>query len=199
MEQGTVIIVGANAIGKTLATAFNEIGQETVLIDNNALHCYNSSSENLNIIHGNCLDPAILEAAEIYKAGMLIATTANSEVNFLACQMAKDEYKVSKVYPAIDSPDKGVQQKLVEQIGGDLAFAKPANVSDWKEAVDHNQVKIFEWALEGSGGKLEDLQSPDYPVDDWLPLIIKREAQYHFAHSAMQWSEGDIVVALVKS
>lgn len=199
IQDGAIAIVGANALGRTLGTAFKEIGKEVILIDSNIEHCRISAEDSLETVYGNCLDPNILEQANLSKVSLLIATSANSEVNFLVCQMAKDIYQVPEVYPAIDVPDKGVQHQLVDQIGGNLAYAKPVNIQDWKDAVELDQVKIVDILLDSDkGGVLKDFKLKNIDDNDWIPLILKRKSGYFFVHADQQWSKGDILIYLSK-
>lgn len=199
IEDGAIAIIGANALGRTLGTAFKEIGKEVVLIDSNADHCRISESDGLDTVCGNCLDPHVLEQANLSKVALLIATSANSEVNFLVCQMARDIYQIPEVYPAIDNPAKGVQHQLVDEIGGNLAYAKPVNIQDWKDAVDLDRVKIVDIVMDSErGGDLKDFKLNGIDEDDWIPLILKRKNGYFFVHADQQWSKGDILIYLSK-
>lgn len=198
IEDGAIAIIGANALGRTLGTAFKEIGKEVILIDSNSEHCRISEEDGLETVYGNCLDPNILEQANLSKVTLLIATSANSEINFLVCQMAKDIYQIPEVYPAIDIPEKGVQHQLVDQIGGNLAYAKPLDIQEWKDAVELDKVKIVDILLDSDkGGYMKDFQLGNVDAD-WIPLILKRKNGYFFVHADQQWSKGDILIYLSK-
>ncbi len=195
----SIIIVGANALGRTLAMAFKEIGKPVILIDNNIERCKIAQEEELEVIHGNCLDPQVLEAANAERTAVLIATTANAEVNFLACKLAKELYKIPELYPAIDLPHKGLQHDLVDQIGGNLAYAKPVSIEDWKIAIDANEVKIVDIMLTGKGGILSAIELEGLDSLDWIPLILKSKDKYFFAHADQIWHQSDLLIYLVKS
>ena len=197
-EDGGIVIIGANALGRTLGTAFKELGKDVVLIDSNQDHCRLSEEDGLETVNGNALDPEALEAANISRASVLIATTANSEINLLACQQVKDLYRVPEIYPTIDAPHKGANLKLVEDIGGNLAYAKPVSIQAWKDAVDADKVKIVDLKLDGKGGMLSEFVLPELGLDDWIPLILKRKDGYYFVHADQLWSKGDILIYLTK-
>lgn len=197
-EDGGIVIIGANALGRTLGTAFKELGKDVVLIDSNQEHCRLSEEDGLETVNGNALDLNALESANISRASVVIATTANSEINLLACQQIKDLFRVPEVYPAIDSPHKGANIKLVDDIGGNLAYAKPVSIQAWKDAVDDDDVQIVDVKLDGKGGMLSELVLPDMDVDDWIPLILKRKDGYYFVHADQLWSKDDILIYLTK-
>lgn len=199
LRTGGIVVVGANALGRTLGKAFTELGREVVLVDNNVDNCKDAAVDDLETVFGNCLDHSVLESSRIHSAEMVIATTANSEVNFLVCQMVKEEFHIKQVYPAIDVPEKGVHQKLVDEIGGNLAYSKSVSIEDWKAAVNKNLVKIIEWEMvDAKGGMLGDLEAVGINQDNWLPLILKREKEYFFAHSDLVWQKDDVLICLSK-
>lgn len=200
LTDGAIVIIGANALGRTLGTAFKEFGKEVVLIDNNYDHCKLSLRDNLETICGNALDIEILDKADIQKTSLLIATTANAEVNYLVCQLAKDLYSIPEVYPAIDSPHKGVNNKFVDDIGGNLAYAKPVNIEDWKDAVERDAVRILDIDMPAPhhNAVLKDFKLENIDDDDWIPLILKRKAGYFFVHADQTWASGDTLIYLLK-
>ncbi|NQY80873.1 MAG: cation:proton antiporter [Candidatus Caenarcaniphilales bacterium] len=197
-KGGYIIIVGANVLGRIIAKVFVDMGKDVCVIDNNKEHCRLAAEDDLLTVYGNCLDAHILEQAQIDKASIVIATTANSEVNFLACQIARDLYQVNNVYPAIGNPDKSVHARLVGEIGGDLAYTKVLNIDHWKKAIDNNKVTIFEKELEDSG-KLSELTIDELDDQDWIPVILKRKESFFFAHSAQPFNCGDVLICLSKA
>ena len=200
LTDGAIIIVGGNALGRTLGTAFKELGKEVVLIDNNKDHCKLSMQDNLATICGNALDIEVLDRANIQRTSLLIATTANAEINYLVCQMARELYGIPEVYPAIDSPHKGVNDHFVNEIGGNLAYAKPVNIEDWKIAVDEDSVRILDLDLPEpkNNAVLKDFKLDNVDDNDWIPLILKRKTGYFFVHADQVWSKGDILIYLLK-
>ena len=200
VSDGNIVIVGANALGRTLGTAFRELGKEVVLIDSNSEHCELSLEDDLETVCGNALDIEVLERANIQRTSLMIATTANAEINYLTCQLVKEIYNVPEVYPAIDAPHKGVSNHFVEEIGGNLAYAKPVNIQDWKEAVDLDKVRILDLDLPEpmNDMTLQDFELANVESDDWIPLILKRKTGYYFVHADQTWSRGDILIYLLK-
>lgn len=197
-KGGYIIIVGANVLGRIIAKVFVDMGKDICVIDNNKEHCRLAAEDDLLTVYGNCLDSNVLEQAQIDKASIVIATTANSEVNFLACQIARDLYQVDNVYPAIGNPDKSVHARLVGEIGGDLAYTKVLNIDYWKKAIDNNEVTIFEKELDDSG-KLSELIFDELDDQDWIPVILKRKESFFFAHAAQPFNSGDVLICLSKA
>lgn len=200
LTDGAIIIVGGNALGRTLGTAFKELGKEVVLIDNNKDHCDLSMQDNIETVCGNALDLEVLNRANPDRTSLLIATTANAEINYLVCQMARELYAIPEVYPAIDSPHKGVSDHFVNEIGGNLAYAKPVNIEDWKLAVDEDSVRILDIDMPEPDNDpvLKDFKLDGVHDNDWIPLILKRKNGYFFVHADQTWSKGDILIYLLK-
>ena len=198
VKDGYILVIGANVLGRIISKVFVDMGKEVYIIDNNIDHCKLAEEEGLKTIHGNCLDTTVLEKAKIDKVSILISTTSNSQVNFLVSSIAKESYQIPYVYPAIGSPDKNISHGLVEEIGGDLAYAKIVSIPDWKKAIDNNQIEIFEKTLE-TNGKLSNLKIDEHKDEDWLPIILKRKDSFFFAHSSQIYNKGDLLISLSKS
>jgi NhaP-type Na+/H+ or K+/H+ antiporter len=197
INNSYIIVVGGNVLGRIIGKVFTDMGKKVCIIDNNQIYCNRSSSDKLITVCGNCLDTNVLDQAEISKATLLIATTSNSEVNFLVCQLAREMYQVPYVYPAIGTPDKSISSHLVKEISGDLAYTKVVNIAEWKDIIDQQNVHIFERHLDSSG-VLSEYRIPEYADSDWLPIILKRKDNFFFAHSAQPYDRGDILICLAK-
>ena len=101
-----VIIIGGGRTGTQLATL--------LLNQNHLVHLIEHRREVLSRIHrelpteiiyeGYFLNPEILEQAEIHKADVLAACTANDEENLVACYLARARYKVGRTIARVNNP-----------------------------------------------------------------------------------------------
>ncbi len=100
-----VLIVGAGAVGFTLAEHLSEEGHDIVLVDQDAERA-SFSQDQLDImtIAGNGASLAVLEQAGIAKAGMIAAVSNVDEVNLIAC-MSAAQYGVPVKVARISNPE----------------------------------------------------------------------------------------------
>jgi Trk K+ transport system NAD-binding subunit len=190
------VIVGADSIGRVLASELRTRDWETLLVDANPRHVAEADRLGLAALHGNALDRSILESARTEDASVMVATTENQEVNFLACQLAREEYHVPAVYPALVVRDRGPRERLMDSIGGLPAFAEQVDVARWNHDIDAERARILTAIVDGTEvGELHGL-----PQDSGiLPLLVVRGDSVRVAHSGLRFEKGQAVVALVRN
>jgi trk system potassium uptake protein TrkA len=101
-----VIIIGGWRTGTQLATLLLE--------QNHLVHLVEHRREVLSRIHrelpteiiyeGYFINPDVLEQAEIHKAEVLAACTANDEENLVACYLARVRYGVGRTIARVNNP-----------------------------------------------------------------------------------------------
>ena len=85
-----IVIVGAGLVGSTLARHLAKGGYDVAIVDND-LTQLTELSEKLDIltVHGNGVNPSILETAGIKDADLLIAATPSDELNIVVCAIGQ--------------------------------------------------------------------------------------------------------------
>ncbi|MCK5520753.1 MAG: NAD-binding protein, partial [Candidatus Marinimicrobia bacterium] len=85
-----ILIVGAGLVGSTLARHLVKVGYDVAIVDN-SLTQLNELSEKLDIltVHGNGVNPSVLETAGIKDAEILIAATPSDELNIVVCAIGQ--------------------------------------------------------------------------------------------------------------
>ena len=85
-----IVLVGAGKVGTTIIRFLVEEGHDITIIDNN-LKVVNETINNYDVngVVGNGASRAIQIEAQVDKADVLIATTANDEQNILCCLVGK--------------------------------------------------------------------------------------------------------------
>ena len=92
-----VLILGAGRVGASLARALISNGYDIAIIDQDK-SSLSELEERLDImtVHGHASDPKIIKKSGADTNTIVIAVTSNDEVNIIACQIAKKQFKVSK-------------------------------------------------------------------------------------------------------
>ena len=92
-----VLILGAGRVGASLARALISNGYDIAIIDQDK-SSLSDLEERLDImtVHGHASDPKIIKKSGADENTIVIAVTSNDEVNIIACQIAKKQFKVSK-------------------------------------------------------------------------------------------------------
>lgn len=190
-----VIVVGANPLGRRVGVLLRDHGWDVLLIDTNPKNVRLARVDGLVARAGNCLDRQVLEEAQMESATAVLAVTANQAVNFLVSQIALEEYHIPSVHPALIDAEKGVGEKLAEDVGVALAFGGPLDVVDWNRSLDRDTVRQVVLSLGGSPPE-KPLGELDLP-DGVLPVLTLRRDRSYICHAATLWSPDERVVVLV--
>jgi Trk K+ transport system NAD-binding subunit len=192
-----IVVVGANALGSTFAELLREHGWEPLLVDANPANIGRARRLGLPAMVGNALDRAVLDEAHIEDAGAVVALTANQEVNFLACQLARNEYHVPEVHPVLIDRDRGPRSSLVEEIGGNVLFADETDVTQWNHDLNERRANIQSVLVRSpaAGRSISELVADP----DILPLIAVRDGSALICHVDLRCAAGDTLVALVRA
>lgn len=191
-----VVIVGANALGRVFGDQLRKHGWEPLLIDANPANIGRARLEGITGTVGNALDRSVLQEARVEDASAVVALTANQEINFLVCQLARDDYHVPDVYPVLVDRERGPREELVESIGGVAAFAEQTDITQWNHdlARDQASIQTVEVGEASSGLAIGELEfEPDI-----LPLLVVRNKEARICHTEFQLVEGDQIVAVVR-
>ena len=141
-EHGWVIL-GANAVGRRLASALQSGGEDVVIIDTNPSLCRLAEKDDLKVIYGNGLEEHILLRAEIDIRKGAIGLSENEEVNMLFAQRVKEEGKVPETYISIKRDDEGVTADMVAEVGGNIPFSRARDLEKWSVWIRRDQVETI--------------------------------------------------------
>lgn len=100
-----VVIVGAGPAALELARELGR-GRTLCLVDSSEDHCAEARAAGLEALHGDALDPAVLEAAGIRSARTLVAATTSAALNQQVLELALQEFGVLEAWavPVEDAP-----------------------------------------------------------------------------------------------
>jgi Trk K+ transport system NAD-binding subunit len=189
------VILGANVLGRALARALGETGEEVLLIDSNPQACAEAEAEGLRTLHGSGVDREIQEQAELDTRAGCLGVTTNEEVNLLFARQAKKDFKVPRVWVALRRGHLGIDETDVHRFGGQVLFGEPQAVDRWRLRLEQGDARIETWRYDGekpsSGLAGEDL---DLLV---LPLAVRRGRSVLPAGEKLDFQKGDLVTLAV--
>ena len=118
------------------------------------------------VICGDGCEPAILEEAGIERADVLAAITGSDEENFVACQIAKEKFKVNRTIARVNDPEN---ERAFNELGIDVPIGATVILGKIieEEASFTDFVNLFSFKR----GKLA-LIRVDLPMDS--PIINKK-------------------------
>jgi NhaP-type Na+/H+ or K+/H+ antiporter len=194
LEGRRAIVVGAGPLGRALAELFRRYGRPVVLVDRNTAFVDAARTLGFEAVEGNALDEDTLERAGTEEAETVVAATTNSEVNALAAHLAHDAFGVARAFPVLGHPSRGAGPRLVDRVGGRMAFGHPMDVREWEYAIEHGDARVIQYLvpLDWSGHALHSLIFPD----DVVVLARVRNGSLELAQPDLVWQRGDEAAVL---
>lgn len=100
-----IVIVGGGRIGFNLAQKLIHDKHAVAVVEKDKARC-EGISQNLDamVINGDGCEPRCLEDAEIARADVVAAVTADDEDNLIICQLAKEVFKVRRTVARVNNP-----------------------------------------------------------------------------------------------
>jgi NhaP-type Na+/H+ or K+/H+ antiporter len=167
-ESGYVIL-GADALGRALAGALRDGGEEILLIDSSPEAFRAAEARGFRVLHGSGLEPRIQLRAELDTRAGALGVTANEEVNLLFARQARKEFKVPRAWAAVRHRHLSVTEENVRQAGGHVLFGAPHNLAQWTHRLDQGTAAVERWR------RTSEEEKAAIPVDPLaLPLAVRR-------------------------
>lgn len=196
-ENRGFILVGANAVGRALARALGEEGEEVVVIDTNASEAQAAEQEGLRVVYGNANEDRTLLQADIEARRGFVAITPNEGVNLLLAAKARQRYRVPRAYAALLHRRLGVQDDQVREVGASILFGVPLDMEQWAHEFLQGAAIVEPWRYAPENGGRRRSREPDpgeesgsvgedrltgKPIEAWslpgdppiLPMVLAR-------------------------
>jgi trk system potassium uptake protein TrkA len=203
-----VVIAGAGAIGRHLASDLAGRGHAVTLIeqDPEVLETAREWAPDVDHMLGDACEPWVLEKADLSTADVVVAATGDDEDNLVTSLLAKQEYGVPRVLARVNHP--GNEWMFNEQWGVDAPVSPPHILTAMVEEevsvgdlvrllpLERGRISIVELTVPGdssnAGRPLYELRLPT----DAAIVAILREGHVVIPQPETVIAEGDEVIAL---
>jgi trk system potassium uptake protein TrkA len=120
-----VVITGAGAVGRHLASDLAHRGHAVVLIEQDieTLETARDWAPEVELLLGDGCEPWVLEKASLSTADVVVAATGDDEDNLVTSLLAKQEFAVPRVLARVNHPRN--EWMFNEQWGVDAAVSPP--------------------------------------------------------------------------
>jgi NhaP-type Na+/H+ or K+/H+ antiporter len=187
------VILGANALGRTLGGLFRDAAIEVVLVDNNPAQIRTAQQSGFKVIYGNAVEERTLLRAEIEERLGSIGVTSNDEINLLLANAAHDEYRLDENYVALRHTQSPITETAVVAREAQVLFGKPRDLVTWMVRMRRELGRVERWKL------IEPPESPDdekpfgFPEHLILPLMLYRGSKLYPVGSGRKPKKGDVI------
>jgi Trk K+ transport system NAD-binding subunit len=186
-----VVIVGVGQFSIEIARVLRTYDRPVTLIDRNVDLATRAQELSLDVVAGNALEESVLAAAGAEEAETVIAMTTNPEVNVLACHLAHDAFGVARTYPVLAHATRGASPKLLDRVGGSLAFGRAIDVRSWEIAFSQGTARTVAIRLPAA---IPEAVYLDALRDDVVPVARARGGSIEVATAEQTWRGDDHVL-----
>jgi trk system potassium uptake protein len=113
-----IILVGGGKVGYFLAKSLIKDHHHCVLIEKDPSICQKIATDlNITVINGDACEGKVLEDAGIARADVLVAITGSDANNLVACQLAKQFFRIKRTLARVNDP---LNEKPFSHLGVDV-------------------------------------------------------------------------------
>ena len=137
-----IVIIGGGKVGYYLAKTLMSFHHKVSMIDLNRSTCEKLADElNIPIFFGDATKIDILKNAETSRADVVIAVTGQDEENLIACQLAKNNFRVGKTIARVNNPKN---TNVFLKLGVDIPVSSTTLIADIiEQEVDYAGMKTL--------------------------------------------------------
>jgi len=196
-----IIIIGCGKVGATLAHVLAGDGHDIVIVDNDRA-AFKTLRPGFNgiTVTGVPIDQDILKQAGIETADALAAVTPDDNINIMACQVAKEIFKVPRVIARIYNPER---EHVFHEFGLDTICPTNLTVDVIRSKV-LGEVDVSHHSIGGDSFtfKRESIRKADEGKklgslrirEDSMIFGVLHKNSFVFANPGYKLSAGDILV-----
>lgn len=158
-----VLIIGCGMVGSALAETLDEKGHDVSVIDKNGAN-FDSLSSRFGgfTTTGVPIDQDVLKRAGIQTCDALFAVTSQDDMNIMASQLARQTFKVPKIFARITDIEKG---KVFEELGINVICPTKLTVSAACAALEDDDGLIDEVNFENHTVHFSTIDLPEEFID----------------------------------
>ena len=137
-----IVIIGGGKVGYYLAKTLLSFHHKISMIEMKRETCEKLADElNIPVYHGDATKIDILKNAETSKSDIVIAVTGQDEENLIACQLAKNNFRVGKTIARVNNPKNS---NVFLKLGVDFPVSSTTVITDMiEQEVDYAGMKTL--------------------------------------------------------
>ena len=135
-------ILGAQPLGRLLASLLKEGGHDVVVMDANATLCSQAEAEGLRVIYGNAMDESVQMRAALDSRRAVIGALNNEAMNLRFAQTALKEAGAPHALVLGERNNSTVDPEDVSAIGAGLLFGFEIDPEIWSVRIRRGKARV---------------------------------------------------------
>lgn len=191
------VILGAHTLGRCVARALKQAGQDIVLIDANADAVKAAEADGLKVIYGNALEARTVGRAAMDTRAGCVGLTRNEDVNLLFAKNVRELIKHHRVFVSIGHRKLGVTPDMVLDAGCDVWSGRSQDVDLWASRLERNDARLERWMMTAPTGNYAALADRLGTETLGLALCSQRDGRTYLTGTRTTLGRGDVFSFLV--
>lgn len=133
-----IVILGVNPVSLLIGKHLNEKEPIVHMVDANIEMVELARERGFDCTHGNALKDVVMQQAKADESTVFIGMTANSEVNLLAAQVARENFYIYNNYILLTMDEDGAGKSILEAIKASTVFAMKVQLEPWNKKILSN-------------------------------------------------------------
>lgn len=137
-----IVVIGGGKVGYYLAKTLLSFHHKVSVIEMKRDTCQKVADElNIPVFNGDATKIDVLKNADMAKADIAIAVTGQDEENLIACQLAKNNFRVAKTIARVNNPKN---TSVFLRLGVDIPVSSTTVITDLiEQEVDYAGMKTL--------------------------------------------------------
>lgn len=196
-----IIIIGCGKVGSKFAQVLSDDGHDVVIVDSdrNAFKLLRHDFNGITVT-GVPIDQDVLKQAGVENADAFAAVTPDDNVNIMACQVAKEIFRVPRVIARIYNPERehvfhhfGLETICPTNLTVDVMRSKILGESDTSHHTIAGEAFTFRREPVGREQEGKKLNSVKLRKDSSIFGVIQNGV-FRFPNPGMKLNQGDILI-----
>ena len=196
------IIVGGGRVGRTLAKRLENRGEFVVIVEDDDDNVNRARSEGFTVHEGDGTETRVLRNAGIDDAKIVVAVTADDDVNLLVCQIASTKFGVESIYARVNDTANvdafealdvtAIDSPMATAVAIDDEIERPALTHWMNEMGDGHDVQEIEVTAPDLIGKSIAEVNAEIP-DGCIVAVVRRGDETYAPSGDFVLNDGDYV------
>jgi len=188
------LFLGANGIARMLGRVLRDLGQQVTMIERLEDVCKDARDEGFHVIHGDGLQPKVLESADIDSVAHVVGLTTSEHVNFLFARAVADDHRGPTIHIVLEKFTHGVTPEMAERFDIRVLFAGEHDLLAWLDRTRQGTVVTERWQIADGREVMAFAEMPESLV---LPLVIVRNQNVQLVNQVTERRGNDIMVVAI--
>jgi NhaP-type Na+/H+ or K+/H+ antiporter len=190
-SPGGYVLLGANGLGRLVARALRDSGEQVTLVDAAAEACRHAQEEGFQVVFGDGLDERTLLRAQSEGREGFVGLTLNEGVNLLFAHKVREHDRTARALVALHSGHMGVRKEHAGEHHRVL-FGDEHDLDAWATRVEKGQIHLERWCLEEPQVEASAPEEGGMKAE-LLPVLLMREGRIQLYDDAVRPLAGDRV------